>query len=383
MNILVVGNGFDLAHGLPTTYMDFLQFIYNAYLQRQDAQDNDFIKEKIMSSFRKILRTRTKYGALNYSDDELSRTFKSDIFRDNIWEKYMDSIKNVLVSPHSNLWLIYFKNKSDNMCGDNWIDFESEISTVTKWFEQYQQGEKICIEDPVVKNLGLGRNSFNNIIIDDLRRSLEKNLQELIDCLELYILLINKIPPTYKSPNIENLDFSKILSFNYTDTFAIVYKNQISNTSLAGTEFDFIHGKAGEQNLVLGTEETLREENDIPEQEKLINKDISCIRFKKYFQRIYKQTGLKYKHWLGSLDQVSLKKNIYIFGHSLDTTDKDVLNYIITHPSVENITIFYHDEEAYARYIANLVKVIGKDEMIQRAGNGNIKFEKQEIMHEV
>lgn len=29
MNILVIGNGFDLAHGLPTTYQDFLKFTDN------------------------------------------------------------------------------------------------------------------------------------------------------------------------------------------------------------------------------------------------------------------------------------------------------------------------------------------------------------------
>ena len=27
MNILVIGNGFDLAHGLPTRYDDFLTFV--------------------------------------------------------------------------------------------------------------------------------------------------------------------------------------------------------------------------------------------------------------------------------------------------------------------------------------------------------------------
>ena len=27
MNILVIGNGFDLAHGLPTKYSDFLNFL--------------------------------------------------------------------------------------------------------------------------------------------------------------------------------------------------------------------------------------------------------------------------------------------------------------------------------------------------------------------
>ena len=27
MNILLIGNGFDLAHGLPTKYTDFLEFV--------------------------------------------------------------------------------------------------------------------------------------------------------------------------------------------------------------------------------------------------------------------------------------------------------------------------------------------------------------------
>ena len=27
MNILVIGNGFDLAHGLPTKYIDFLKWV--------------------------------------------------------------------------------------------------------------------------------------------------------------------------------------------------------------------------------------------------------------------------------------------------------------------------------------------------------------------
>lgn len=29
MNILIIGNGFDLAHGLPTSYVDFLKFFHS------------------------------------------------------------------------------------------------------------------------------------------------------------------------------------------------------------------------------------------------------------------------------------------------------------------------------------------------------------------
>lgn len=39
MKILVIGNGFDLAHGLPTKYGDFLEFIKN-----NKKSDNSFLQ---------------------------------------------------------------------------------------------------------------------------------------------------------------------------------------------------------------------------------------------------------------------------------------------------------------------------------------------------
>jgi hypothetical protein len=41
MNILVMGNGFDLAHGLPTRYNDFLNFIeeYFKYKNLGESQE--------------------------------------------------------------------------------------------------------------------------------------------------------------------------------------------------------------------------------------------------------------------------------------------------------------------------------------------------------
>ena len=44
MNILVIGNGFDLAHRLPTTYKDFLEFasVFREY---------DSVREKILLKF--------------------------------------------------------------------------------------------------------------------------------------------------------------------------------------------------------------------------------------------------------------------------------------------------------------------------------------------
>ena len=44
MTILVIGNGFDLAHHLPTRYCDFLNFI-RAFISPGDDGYSSFIKE--------------------------------------------------------------------------------------------------------------------------------------------------------------------------------------------------------------------------------------------------------------------------------------------------------------------------------------------------
>lgn len=63
--------------------------------------------------------------------------------------------------------------------------------------------------------------------------------------------------------------------------------------------------------------------------------------------------------------------NIYIFGHSLDVTDKDILRDLILNDNVYT-TIFYYNKDVMGQQIANLVKVIGQDELIRRT-SGNTK----------
>ena len=65
--------------------------------------------------------------------------------------------------------------------------------------------------------------------------------------------------------------------------------------------------------------------------------------------------------------------NIYIFGHSLDITDGDILSKLINMPNTK-ITIYYHDMEALSKYIPNLVKILGEDELISMVHGMNAKI---------
>ena len=59
--------------------------------------------------------------------------------------------------------------------------------------------------------------------------------------------------------------------------------------------------------------------------------------------------------------------NIYIYGHSLDVTDKDVLSRLIMMENTKT-HIYYHNREALAKQIENLVKVIGEENLIRKTG---------------
>lgn len=85
------------------------------------------------------------------------------------------------------------------------------------------------------------------------------------------------------------------------------------------------------------------------------------------------------------LKELSLNSSehiLHIFGHSLDVTDKDILKELILTEGMHT-TIYYRNLDQKGQQIANLVKVIGQDELIKRTGGGSagtIKFKLQKPM---
>ena len=64
---------------------------------------------------------------------------------------------------------------------------------------------------------------------------------------------------------------------------------------------------------------------------------------------------------------------VYIIGHSLDITDKDILEAVMLMNDNKTI-IFHHDQDALGKQIANLVKVIGQDNLISMVHGSNARI---------
>lgn len=94
------------------------------------------------------------------------------------------------------------------------------------------------------------------------------------------------------------------------------------------------------------------------------------VEFKKYYQRLYKNTGCKYKKWIEDKNKTY---DVYIFGHSLAMTDKDVLSEFINNPNTR-IIIYYFNNEQYRQQIINLIHMIGPDKLNEMVYGANPKI---------
>lgn len=381
MNILIVGNGFDLAHGLPTKYIDFLKFI-QVVLRIEIFQGtvNSFIIQEESNGI--YVYKQLHVGVQKYISNTLDND-KNKFKKVNTCER--TPIINEIINCAKDNVLIRLFEKSDTLINDGWIDFETEISKFVQCFEKIWNAKRLGYKDERFDNDKIikifdNRASFQSITEQQLKEYKNKLLQDLnklIRCLELYLEdCVRNIDTSMLSPDICNIKIDKVISFNYSDTFKRLYSCQNGFA-----EYDYIHGKSKingktPNNMVLGIDEYLSDDER--------NRNVFFIEFKKYFQRIHKSTGCIYKNWIDKIERDKNEHHLYIFGHSLDMTDKDILKELITCPNVKT-KIFYYNSDVYGMQIANLVKVLGQDSLISMVyGNDKkIEFVKQKDMIDI
>lgn len=339
MKILIIGNGFDLAHDLPTSYSHFLDFV----------------------------RAWISCGAGSSFADEINEHVNTN-----------------------NRLLLYFLDIYQSRCVEGkrgWIDFENEIAAIVRalnearslLLEQKNKSHEISLPPSIshiVKDVllvnedGTGKGDlFPNSFEDGKVEGLLDGLNRLTRLLEIYLYeFVVKRDVSKRLPEISGQSFTHVLSFNYTDTYRRLYDPD------GKAQYCYIHGEVKEQsnledcNLVLGINEYLGERDRESQN--------PFVWFKKFYQRIYKATGSEYIDWLGDFEDFIRrtggkgykdKNEVFIYGHSLDVTDKDVLSRFILED--KTITyIYYLDKKDLAKKIENLEKVIGQIELIHRTG---------------
>lgn len=373
--VLLVGNGFDLAHGLLTKYENFLYLMkhwdvfYSSFTDEMEKKEKcgqgEETSAQVKKPFSKFLRHASEMNKLNI-------------------DKLGDSIS-------TNSWMHYYCNCEAEI--DGWIDFEREIYPVIELFEfifranyttsgrrgeyikasirkielspkmqrtvllwpryfEAQSGDYILVKNPYVS---IQYGILKKRIIDSLR----KEFNEFINAFEIYLYEFiyknNDIKPLRQ---IKELNITSVISLNYTLTEKLYGITEDNVHHLHGMiREDLTQGK---NNMVVGVNEAEKQNMDF-------------IYFVKYFQRIQKSSGTKYKGLIRKEYRTpnGLTGNayeLYIYGHSLDETDKDIIVYLIGKRSLlanhqmlpKHVTIFYYDAADYEQKVINLINLYGR-----------------------
>lgn len=355
--LVIVGNGFDLAHGLPTGYCDFIDWYWGEViknLKKIDIHTGGSFEDNILRiSFK--FRRREFYSQEPKLQKEISLidsygklcSFISD-------HKIMPSGNSLDMMVESDNCKMGFSNNFFEVINSkrsiqNWVDIENEYYKLLKECLVEEDNDK-------VKKL----NEEFELIKDMLKKYLDEGVNKK------FIFKTNEsvgeIAKFFEKTHLNQKNL--FLNFNYTETVDVYIKAFGGNMDMKDygeTKQIQIHGrlndKLNEINFGFGDE--------MDEDYKSIEKkdDNEYLKNIKSFQ--YLQNS-NYKDMLEFVESDEFQ--VFIMGHSCGLSDRILLNKIFEHHNCRSIKVFYYKNgewDNYTEIVQNISRHFNKKEMMR------------------
>ncbi|RZK43400.1 MAG: hypothetical protein EOO90_03835 [Pedobacter sp.] len=332
MNRLVlIGNGFDLAHGLKTSYNDFILWYLKKCFKTADLQIN-YADQLLEISLPYMNMQGLGRDGFNNTEELFNELYQNDdLYAFMTAQPLHDNYKRFEIPYSITLCSTFFKKLLRDCRQMSWVEIENH----------YYKELKRC--------LNMGDRNFQKQKLDELNH----HFKFLIVELEAYLKTL-EVPapiPAYTEllahpilpDEILNIDITEeivrlktmVLNFNYTST-AEHYLEAKHHTHTGQTyAINYIHGKIEdtENPLVFGFGDELDEDYLKMEKSKV----------KGFFRHIksfwYFRTE-NYHNLVRFLQDDQFQ--VYVLGHSCGLSDRTLLNMIFEHPNCMSIKIHYH-----------------------------------------
>lgn len=385
MNIFVLGNGFDLSHFLPTKYENFLHTVL-------------FLQKNYNDSMRTVADVLGN-PELCQNDNFILQCFKKHKEKYKKMQINSDDIKQLLGMADKNIWFSYFEKSFNKDLG--WIDFEREISVVIKTFINFFENstkdffitssKNTILDSFILQNFDFFYENMKNkqyemigttnqktvkdsyvieypcksknyiVNKEKIIAELFNELKELAEMLKIYLsCFINSMTNEMNIKN-EALDAfeitDRVFSFNYTNIVEKFYGIK---------DIKHLHGEIT-NDIILGV--------NSDEYDELENMNADFIVFKKYYQRQINHTEFDFDEDICPMSIFRPNKdpiNLKVIGHSLDVSDKDILQSLFD--NAQNITIFHHNQQAEQDQIKKLIMIYGKEGFYKLKSDKKIEF---------
>lgn len=368
--LIIVGNGFDLAHGLKTKYSDYIEHYWKNY-----SSDNKFIK---------MLNNAPTENLKNFNDLIRFHEVGHGLSLAKIGSFYKHNVENILEIKNDFFYWINIINNDVN-----WVDIEMEYYKYLKQLlnKKLKISDSEVIDSLLEKERGFERdqlalvtklnneikefsNDFEEYLKNNVNPLIEKSKNQYIE--EIFSGKLEKGPQefykefpakeqgglaqTINQRPEKKFDKTLILNFNYTSTAKLYIQD---------CEIINIHGQIEELgnpiNIGFGDENdkfysTIEDANQN-----------EYLRFMKSF--VYSNNN-NYKRLIDFIDESDFQTQI--MGHSCGLSDRTLLNAIFEHHNCKSIKVFYHkstdsngDHDNYLEIVKNISRHFNKKTMMR------------------
>lgn len=326
--ILLIGNGFDLAHDLKTKYEHFID---DYWTQKAKSFQDAYNEKKLIGTSRTVYKYEDEDNTVNgisyYSNVKFSN------HSNNIgYEYFLHTLFCVEVKNNN----LSFKNKfleqlNKKNISKNWVDIENE----------YYLALNQCLTDKCEDRIEQLNKDFLSI-----KKALYSYLRNQIKELPAKLPAIESI--IYSNPfdvRFDNSNFIIYLNFNYT------YLEKIYQNDMNKDKIIHIHGMLDEPRnpIIFGYGDELDDKF----------KHIKQNGNNSYLENV---KSIKYAETRNYRDLLTYINNdayeVFILGHSCGVSDRTLLNLLFEHENCKYIKVFYHKRKDSTDNYSDLIQNI-------------------------
>jgi Bacteriophage abortive infection AbiH len=347
--IVLIGNGFDLAHKMKTSYREFIEsLLLNSFTKCNESntgvyQDDFFaIKRNSLARFELSDETQlSDYLKFTVSDNPIDRQYFAEPYNKNWSNAYSFYIKNVFIKD--------LLEKTNDL---NWVDIEDLFYKSLKNIFRSNSQESI-----------LGLNSTFALLIEKLNAylSVQKPNKISDEFLRIFGMSYHE---THVLPKQ-----TLLLDFNYTGILSHYLQKFLNESDYTHLQ---IHGSVNDKKnpIIFGYGDELDKEYKEIE-------DLNDNRFLTYFKTYHYALNSNYSRLNGFIN--SDVYEVYILGHSCGLSDRVMLNSIFENDNCQSIRIFYFKNENLKDNFIDIYQNISRHFSVSNRGKLRNKIVNKEL----
>lgn len=355
--LVIIGNGFDIAHGLKTSYMDFINWYWERRLNAMLTEHTPISEDCLCK-----LEIKNTKDCASWSNFFFFHSFRDLMTRE--WKYPPTEIISTIKENTDDFSVTnskFFASILQSIETKGWVDIENDYyqllkkcaeSTDCGYTVKELNDQLAYLQERLVEYLGsIGTNEYKKELHDAMIEFFDpadfstEGRKKAMENIGLDIKSFEEVEYNYEERNKLIPRRIMLLSFNYTAT-AKMYGN-------FNLEFNYIHGDLEHpKNIIFGYGDELDKNY----------KDILDRNDNELLRNVKSVRYLETRHYHDMLEfLMSAPFQVLIMGHSCGNSDNTLLNTVFEHENCVSIKPFYHKWEDGSDNYLELVQNISRN----------------------